>query len=223
MIARGDPRGQRGITLVELLVAMSIMLVLSTMIVGTWITLTNAYSFTSRSDKQRDFARQAIDRMAREIRDAQQPLDGSTTAFTQAYPNEVRFYSTFNTAGAAEPASEPRLTRLVYKVTNAADGVGAVYREFPGYDGDFDTPGTMCPNSWSTTSPTMAPAEICSRTGTYDSATNALEHSNGTTTLVDPSRIVEVEITMLVDLNPGKAPNYMDVSTKVQPRNVREF
>ena len=47
--------------------------------------------------------------------------------------------------------------------------------------------------------------------------------SDGTTTLVDPSRIVEVGITLLVDLNPGKAPNYMDISTTVQPRNVREF
>ena len=223
MIARSDSRGQQGITLVELLVAMSIMLVLSTMIVGTWITLTNAYSFTTRSDKQRDFARQAIDRMAREIRDAQQPLDGSTTAFTQAYPNEVRFYSTFNTAGAAEPESEPRLTRLVYKVTNAADGVGGVYREFPGPDGEFDTPGDNVSRLLVDNVSNDGAGRDLFTYWYFDSATNTLEHSNGTTTLVDPSRIVEVEITMLVDLNPGKAPNYMDVSTKVQPRNVREF
>lgn len=223
MIARSDPRGQQGITLVELLVAMTIMLVLSTMIVGTWITLTNAYSFTSRSDKQRDFARQAIDRMAREIRDAQQPLCGSTTAFTKAYPNEVRFYSTFNTAGAADPTSGPRLTRLVYKVTNAADGVGAVYREFPGGDGDFDTANDNVSQLLVDNVSNDGAGKDLFTYWYYDSVTNTLKHSDGTTTLVDPSRIVEVEITMLVDLNPGKAPNYMDVSTKVQPRNVREF
>lgn len=223
MIARSDPRGQQGITLVELLVAMSIMLVLTTMIVGGWIALTNAYSFTSRSDKQRDFARQAIDRMAREIRDAQQPLDGSTTAFTQAYPNEVRFYSTFNTAGAADPTSEPRLTRLVYKVTNVADGVGAVYREFPGDDGDFDTANDNVSQLLVDNVSNDGAGKDLFTYWYYDSATNALKHSDGTTTLVDPSRIAEVEIMMLVDLNPGKAPNYMDVSTKVQPRNVREF
>lgn len=106
-------RGQRGISLVELLVAMSIMLVLSTMIIITWVALTDAHSFSSRSDKRRDFARQPIDRMAREIRDSQRPPGGTSTAF--AYPNEVRLHSTFNTADAANPAIAPRHTGFIYR------------------------------------------------------------------------------------------------------------
>ena len=139
MIGVVPSQRQRGITLVELLVVMSIMLIVTTMIIGTWVALTNAYSFSSRSDKQRDLARQAIDRMAREIRDAQEPLGTSSPAINLAYPNEIRFYSTFNTSDASSPTTEPRLTRFIYRVTNAADGTGAVYREFPGPDGDFDT------------------------------------------------------------------------------------
>ena len=215
-------RGQRGITLFELLVAMSIMLVLSTMIVTTWVALTDAYSFSSRSDKQRDLARQAIDRMAREIRDAQQPPGGTSPAFAYAYPDEVRLYSTFNTSDAANPTSVPRLTRFIYRVTNAAYGVGAVYRELPGADGAFDTGDDVS---------RLLLANVCNAGEgkdvftywSYDPADGDLAPSHGTTTLVDPSRVVEVGVTLLVDLNPGKAPNYMDLSTRVQPRNVREF
>lgn len=212
---------QRGITLVELLVAMSIMLVLSTMIIATWVALTDAYSFSSRSDKQRDFARQAIDRMAREIRDAQQPLGGSSPAFARAYPDEVRFYSTFNTADAATPSSTPRLTRFIYRVTDTANGVGAVFREFPGDDGQFDTGDDVSERLVANVSNAGAGRDVFTY-WSYDLDSGVLEPSDGAT-LVDPSRIVEVGITLLVDLNPGKAPNYMDVSTRVQPRNVREF
>ena len=215
-------RRQQGISLVELLVAMSIMLVLSAMIITTWVALSDAYSFSSRSDKQRDLARQAIDRMAREIRDAQQPPGGASPAFAYAYPDEVWLYSTFNTADAANPTSVPRLTRFIYRVTDAAHGVGAIYRELPGADGAFDTGDDVS---------RLLLANVCNAGEgkdvftywSYDPADGDLAPSHGTTTLVDPSRVVEVGVTLLVDLNPGKAPNYMDLSTRVQPRNVREF
>lgn len=217
----GPKRSQRGITLVELLVAMSIMLVLSTMIIGTWVALTNAYSFTSRSDKQRDLARQAIDRMAREIRDGQEPLGGASPAFLKAYPNEIRFYSTFNTAGAPEPSTPPRLTRFIYRVTDPSAGTGSVYREFPGDDGVFDTLDDVSKVMISYVSNDNTSRDMFIY-WSYDSDGD-LAPSEGTTTLVDPSRIVTIGIAMQVDLNPGKAPNYMDLSTVVQPRNVREF
>ena len=47
--------------------------------------------------------------------------------------------------------------------------------------------------------------------------------SNGTTTLVPPSKIQTVSILLQVDLNPGKSPNYMDIATTVEPRNVRHL
>jgi prepilin-type N-terminal cleavage/methylation domain-containing protein len=216
------PRKQRGITLVELLVAMTIMLLLSTMIVATWVSLTRAYSFSTRSDKQRDLARQAIDRMAREIRDAQEPLGAGSPAFTQAYPNEIRFYSTFNTPSAPTPTAAPRPTRFIYRVTDPVNGTGTVYREFPGADGVWNTADDVSEHLISHVSNDDAGKDVFTY-WSYDPGSGDLVPSSGTAQLVDPSRIVEVGITMLVDLNPGKAPNYMDVSTTVQPRNVREF
>ena len=192
MIRVASRSRQKGITLVELLVVMSVMLVLSTMIIGTWVALTNAYSFTSRSDKQRDLARQAIDRMAREIRDAQEPLGTSSPAINLAYPDEIRFYSTFNTAGASSPTTEPRLTRFVYKVTNVAQGTGAVYREFPGPDGDFDTANDNVSQLMVSSVANHGAGRDVFTYWSYDPVTADLEPSDGMITLADPSRVVEV-------------------------------
>ena len=243
MIFLATRRKQQGLTLVELLVAMSIMVVLSTMIVATWVSLTKAYSFSTRSDKQRDFARQAIDRMAREIRDAQQPLGGTSAAFTLAYPGEVRFYSTFNmllpgldnilgTADdetASDPKSRPRLTRFIYVVTDTQDGTGAVYRqlaELPGLDNILGTADDDFRDPVESDELPLV-GDVSNEDEDKAMFTYWSYNPNGDVVRsggsVDPARIVEVEITLLVDLNQDKAPNYMDLSTKVQPRNVLEF
>lgn len=215
-------RRQSGMTLIELLISMIIMGVITTMIIGSWIALGNAYSFSSRSNKQRDVANQAISRLAREIRDAQAVQGGTTAAFVRAYPDEIRFYSTFNMAGSSDPTATPRLTRFVLKETNATTHVGAVYRELPGPDGVFDTGDDL--------SSKLVDNVVNLRTGddffTYyaiDSSTGQMYPSDGTTTLVPPTRIQTVNILLQVDLNPGQSPNYMDIATTVEPRNVRHL
>jgi prepilin-type N-terminal cleavage/methylation domain-containing protein len=221
-LSRAGRRGQRGLTLVELLVAMAIMGILTTMVIGGWLTLTGAYSFTSRSNKQRDFATQAMSRMGREIRDAQSVPGGTTTAFVRAYPWEIRFYSTFNMAGASEPTSTPRLTRFILKETDAGSNVGALYREFPGPDGLFDTADDV--------SSLLVDNVVNLRTGddlfrytAVDADTGDLYLSDGTTTLVPAGRVQTVQMLLQVDLNPGRSPNYMDIATTVEPRNVRRL
>ena len=210
-------RRQRGMTLVELLVAMIIMGVLTTMIIGTWISLTNAYSFTSRSDRQRDSANQAIARMAREIRDAQKVPGSTSGAFTFAYPNQIRFYSTFNMAGNSDPTSTPRLTRFMLRN-------GAVYRDLAGNDGLFDTS-----DAGEASRLLVKDAVNLSHTAdlfTYsaiNATTGQMYQSSGIATLVPAARIQTVRILLLVDLNPGKSPNYMDISTTVEPRNMRHL
>ena len=60
-------------------------------------------------------------------------------------------------------------------------------------------------------------------TSVAESSVVATSEMAATATLAADGQQQSATVTMLVDLNPGKAPNYMDVSTKVQPRNVREF
>lgn len=212
---------ERGLTLVELLVAMVVMGIITTLIIGSWVALTKSYSSTSKSNRQRDYANLAIARLAREIRDAQSIPGGTTTAFVWAYPDEIRFYSTFNMAGAADPTTTPRLTRFVLK-TDASTHVGAIYRELAGADGIFETADDVS---------TLVVKDVVNpRTGDdlfrYSAirpATGDLYLSEGTTTLVPPSRIQTVSILLQVDLNPGKSPNYMDIATTIEPRNVRHL
>jgi prepilin-type N-terminal cleavage/methylation domain-containing protein len=213
---------EKGMTLVELLVAMVVMGVITTLIIGSWIALTKSYSSTSKSNRQRDFANLAIARLAREIRDAQSIPGGTTTAFVRAYPDEIRFYSTFNTAGAADPTTTPRLTRFVLRETDASTHEGAIYREFPGADGVFDTSDDV--------SALVVEDVVNLRTGddlfrysAIHPATGDLYLSEGETTLVPPARIQTVSIVLQVDLNPGRSPNYMDIATTIEPRNVRHL
>ena len=207
--------GQRGMTLVELLVAMIIMGVLTTMIIGTWTTLTKAYSFTSRSDRQRDFANQAIARMAREIRDAQKVPGNTTGAFTFAYPNQIRFFSTFNMAGNSDPTSTPRLTRFMLRN-------GAVYRDLAGSDGLFDTGDDESRLLVKDVVNVSQAADLFTYSA-INATTGQMYLSSGETTLTPAGRIQTVRILLLVDLNPGKSPNYMDISTTVEPRNTRHL
>jgi len=206
-------RRQQGVTLVELLVVMVIMAIVSTMIIGTWIAVSRAYSFSSVSDRQQDFARQAVSRMAREIRDAQAVLGSTTPAFVKAYPYEVQFYSTFNTVDADDPSTTPRLTRFIYRD-------GAIYRELAVAGGDFTTP----PSFSTVLVKNVVNAQVQPNRDLFTYA--AFDGSGNlytTGTLTATSAIVNVKISLLVDLNPGKSPKYMTVETTVQPRNVRHL
>ena len=97
-------------TLVELLVAMTISLVISAMIILSWVALSGSYANTVRRGKASDFARQAMDRMEREVRDAELPPENvSEASIVRARPFYVVFYTTFNKAGNAAPTTPPRL------------------------------------------------------------------------------------------------------------------
>ena len=104
--------GQRGITLVELLVAMTIMSVITAMLLMGWFALQRSYGFTTHSADARDSGRQAIQRMQREIRDAQKPPQGYLGTSSSGAPDAIvfraraywiAFSSTFNDAATPRP------------------------------------------------------------------------------------------------------------------------
>jgi len=103
--ARRD--SQAGISLVELLVAMIILGIVSTMLVAGWINLQRASATALRTNNARATARDAMSRISNELRGAQPtalptatPTPTPQPPVTFAAPMEVRFNSSFNAATA---------------------------------------------------------------------------------------------------------------------------
>ena len=131
------------------------------------------------------------------------------------------------TPGTGADSSKPRLTRFVYRVPDESLGIGSIYREFPGLDGVFDPVDTVGGDDISTVLVTNVANAHENKDvfvySAYNTVTSALYYSSGTTPLVSPSDMVSVAINLLIDVNPGKSPNYTDVSTTVNTRNIRQF
>lgn len=214
MIAHKRHAGQRGLTLVELLISMAIMGVISTMLLVVWFSLQDSYAFTSRSDKSREFARDAASRMTREIRDIQ--AQAGKPAVVVAEADEFWFYSAFNLPNQL-PTDKPRATRYTYD-----SATNTIYRQR-----DKSTDANQSPID----EPKVAVAtnvvndEVSSTPVftyvVYDGSGNQVQKTTGLT-LAEMQSILSVEIRVITDLNPGKSPNYFDLRTAAQPRNLRE-
>jgi prepilin-type N-terminal cleavage/methylation domain-containing protein len=214
---------ERGVTLIEMLVAASIGVLLSTMLVGVWVALSGSYAYSSRSEKSRDLARQALSRLAREIRDAE-ALPGHDV-IRSATPSEIRFTTTFNEEGNTSDI-EPVLTRYWLDTT---DGTLHRQRDSDG-DGLFLHGSQVDPDDRQEIvvrhvmngreSPGTAPAGIFGYTWldvvgqSVSAGPDAAPGSDFAGEL-----IVGVDIGLVLDLNPGKAPEPARFATVVDLRN----
>lgn len=211
---------QRGVTLVELLVVLIVMSVISTMIVGTWFALAQGYSRESQSSEQRDFAQQAVERLTRELRDAQAAPSALTSPAaivgTDLGPYEISFNTSFNTTTASNPTSVPRLVR--YVLTD-----GTLYRDLAGPDRTFGTADDS--------RGILVEHVVNEGQGVdlfqyyYYDGTGRMVHSTGTSQVPSSltNRIKAIKVTLLVDLQPGRSPEYMKIVNMVQLRNQRSF
>jgi len=219
-------RGERGMTLVELLVVRVIMSSVGTMLVATWISLSNSYAFTTTSSDARDFARLAASRMEREFRDAEAQV---TTGHYQGLPavlwasaNKITLVTTFNNAGNDDPVAKP--LAIEYYLQD-----GSLYRQQDANDnGKWDTaPRVVIPNVVNASVPKGGGGTpIFSYTYVTDDGAFVTVNpvDDGTNlSLAQRARIVSVTINLLVDLNPDHAPTYMHITTTAQLRNQRRF
>jgi prepilin-type N-terminal cleavage/methylation domain-containing protein len=231
---------QRGLTLVELLVAMAIMSVVITMLVMVFINLQGAYSFTISSDHAREDAREAMALMVTEIRDAQIPTTGlhaGQPPIIYASSNDIRFYTSYGTPGGT---GAPILTRFRYRLdsstglwtlfeqrdTNGNDMIDSgderqtiatdIVNHDPNGDGSQDDRSDMFTYSYYD-----ADANLATTGATYSSTGTVVA---GTTSVppAESINIISVGIRIIADLNPGRAPVYLDLQSTVQPRNLRQ-
>lgn len=208
---------QAGITLIELLIGMTITTVISAMLITSWIALSDSYSFTTRDTKAREYARDGVRRLSREIR-AAEAVPGYAP-IRRASSFSIQFTTLFNDAGAADVLNTSPILVGYRLRTGTTPGVYDLWRIK-----DTDGNGAV---SLYTTDSKFKVASYVVRDYTapifqyyYYDSTGRLALWNST---MPTSEIVSVKIRLLIDLNPGKSPNRTEIVTTVQPRNSRQF
>jgi prepilin-type N-terminal cleavage/methylation domain-containing protein len=233
---------ESGMTLVEVLIGMVIMSIITAMILVTWFALSRSYSYSATSFKTRDHAREAVARMEREIRDAQSKPGTTETALIRARPLTVVVSTTFNMAENANPAVNPRLVMFrlypdgeLWRFYDVNDSGTIAHVDMNSDDWPANTnhvaeqvngegarllvsnvvndriPST-CPTC-STTSPTALFHY------SYYEADGDLVQDTRVLGTENRRRVVSVQISLLVDLNPAHSPIYTEFQTSAQLRN----
>lgn len=226
--------GQRGTSLVELLVAMSILAVVTGMILVVWFALQKNYAFSVRSSETRETARDGMSRMVREIRDS--GGRGGTSAGTgivKADGVSITLRTAFNDPGATSVLTDDT-TGAVVNYLPPLGGFylegGTVYR-WRDTNGDGTGPSGVDrkePLVTSVVNGTAKPVFMytCINTTGLPLVVDGLTYQAGepypTNAPSDLTSIISVQITLRVDLNPGKSPEYMDLISTAQPRNHRQ-
>jgi prepilin-type N-terminal cleavage/methylation domain-containing protein len=252
---------QAGVTLIELLVVLTIMSVVSAMIVLGWSAASRSIEYSQNSAEARDMARVGIDRMTREIRDAQVPssayiqstgLPATTPSFVRTRQTWLVLFTSFNVPGSMPDVSPRVVVYVLY-------GDGQLWR-YADSSGDGKNNGVSDGTTWASSISALAGsmgaqsteavqtstwegrqlvaphvvngiiADPNAGTSTTDLFRYSTYNASGFLTQQSPvlgdtarSGIMAVQIHLLVDLNPGHSPAYIDLLTTAQPRNQRPY
>jgi prepilin-type N-terminal cleavage/methylation domain-containing protein len=217
---------QRGITLIELLVSIIILGVVTTMLLAGWTSLQKSYAHSVKSNNARAEVRDAMARVSREIRDAQ-PVALTTppsSPFTLAGPNEVHFYSAFNSPDVSADGSglgALRLTRIYLDTSGGVAQKTLYWQRDTNASGGFDSADrkiALARDVVNASVPSVgSPTAIFSygyRDGSGDFTTATTIGS------ADLTKIISVHIRLIVDVNLSSAPSAADLETTVRPRNA---
>ena len=226
-------RSQAGITLVELLVAMVVLGIVSTMLVGTWISLQRAFAYVRADTAAGATGRDALSRISSELRDAQPnpsgtPASSTALVVTLTTPyvcdaNDCVFYSAYNNSAAAlqsgsSGTSQLRLTAIWLDTSGSAVQKKLYWQRDTNGDGALnasDRKILLADNVVNTATSVNKPIfqyVLRDSTGSYTFPTS-LTSSN-------VASLVAVNVELVVDANLGHSPTYVDLVSTVRPRNA---
>lgn len=238
-MSAGRPRRNRcgagasddaGLTLIEVLVVVAIGSVITGAILLSWFALGRSYALTTSSSEAREFARDAVARLARELRDAEP--DGVSPALRVVTNDEVIFTTTFNDKDNELVGSQPALTRYWYEWDDESS-VGTLHRQR-----DTDHDGKLFENDGITrdpddrdmvlienvmNQPTTPGGDADIFRFTYVDELGNVAKAMQTVPQASLPSIYMVGVSLSVDMNPQTAPRPMDLSTTVQLRNQSRF
>ena len=197
---------EAGVTLVELLVAMTLMLV----VLGATLTAFNGFernnAVNQRQNDAQDEARTAVDSVAREMRNLASPTDEQPQAVNRAEPEDLIFLSVATT----KPSGSTNLlnTRRVRYCLNAT--TREIWRQEQNWTGGT-APGiptdTSCPAGGWTRKRVVASNVVNGSRPVFNYNATAL------------TEITEAGATLFVDVNPGQRPAETTLQTAVFLRN----
>jgi len=243
-VVRRRASDQSGITLMELLIGLIITSVISVMVVTAWLALSRSYSFSLSSNNARDAGRQAISRLAREVRDAQARPNVDESAIVRARPRWILISTTFNEVGNDDPSLVPHLVlyrlypdgelwrfedlNLSGSIAGVDISVAETTNNLFSVDEQVNGEGaTMLVKNvvndrvaWDSDGDgaTDTPSTPVFRHSRYLSD-GSLEIQPSVLGTDNRNGIVAVEMRLLVDLNPSHSPVYADLVTTAQIRN----
>lgn len=197
-------RRQDGLTLVELLIGASLMLVVMFATLGVMDGLVNVNNRTTKLIDSVDTARNAMGRMTRDLRDATAATTGATAAasvITRAEPQDLvmRRINPFTSSTAANVTGAHTVRWCLHS------GRGVMYRQTA--EG-VATPNAACPdprNTWATAVQAQDVTNGTRPVFTYDNA--VLED------------ITSVKTFLAIDRNPGRAPVEATLESGIFLRN----
>jgi len=227
---RKSRRRQDGFTLIEVLVSMIIMSIVTTMLIGIWIVLTHTSAFAQADGTAASTARDALDRVSAELRDAQPNSSTSTTPFifSMSSPhvcdaNDCTFYSSYNNAQtAAQSGANGEAKVLPTAIWLDSSGTTNQKKLWwtrdtnnNGVIGDAGDKSILLANNVVNTAATVNKPIFTyvfrDKTGTYSTAT--------TLTSTSVANLVAINIEIVVDANLNDKPTYIDFVSTVRPRN----
>lgn len=208
-------RGNGGFSLVEMMVAMTLMLVILAAIYGIWFGLQRTYSFTEDDLNAQEQARIAMNEMVELLRTARcpdpAPSEDLRLVIVSASPNSILCWTDVD----RDPDHELELVR--FRVDQESR---TLYR---------DTSATGDPSFSS-----AYPERLVSHWVTNDEENPLFSYTgmNGSplpmsTTepieVLDPTQIREVTINLFIDVVVEQAPIRHHLRSVVQPRNLRQY
>lgn len=210
-------RGESGLSLIELLVTMAISIV----VFGATLTAldvfqTNNLNAQLRNETQ-DNARNAVDRLSRQLRSVAAKSTGAPGALEVAKPYSIVFQTIDPSQVTA--GNPTNAMRVRYCLNNSNPNNEILWTQVKRWKAESEAPlptGAGCPN--------LNGSEWESSTQLVQHVTNRIGGRTSQPLFAYPASSVEqiasVEVNLLIDLNPGRRPGETQLTSGISLRNA---